>query len=329
MTSSATIRVPLIFRPVYRDYIWGGDRILHKYGRAAPPGIYAESWEISARPEGMSVVAAGPWAGQTLQDLIDRRPADVLGAGASAGFPLLIKLIDARERLSVQVHPDETAAARHGGEPKTEAWYILEAQPGAQVFAGLKPGLRRRDLEDAIRQGRVEETLTALPVQAGDTVFIPGGLVHALDAGILLLEVQQNSNTTYRLYDWDRVGHDGRPRAVHVAEALRTIRWDLRESAIQPPTPLPPRPDCDGESLIQCRQFQMERWRIGQALDDPADGRFRAWFVVSGTLRVAGGAEEIAVPAGTTFLLPAALEVARLVAGAGGAQAIRITVDPT
>ncbi|MDZ4199894.1 MAG: type I phosphomannose isomerase catalytic subunit, partial [Kiritimatiellia bacterium] len=227
---------PLLLKPAYKNYLWGGTRIAEVYGRETPPGPVAESWEVSTRPEGMSLVLNGPLAGRTLQEAIDTMGEDLLGARAPRGqMPLLIKLIDARDRLSVQVHPDDESAALHGGEAKTEMWILLDAEPGACLFAGFRPGLARPEIEQAIREGRWTEILQTLPVRAGDAVFIPGGRVHAIGAGCLILEIQQNSNTTYRLYDWDRKGSDGKPRKLHLEQALSVIRWeDPGEPLLQP-----------------------------------------------------------------------------------------------
>ena len=209
---------PLRFKPVYKDYIWGGDKIIRLYNRQEPHGIYAESWEVSDRADGMSVVSVGPLAGKSLRDVVQTYPFDLFGAKVQAQvFPLLVKLIDSRDRLSVQVHPDVEMAKKYGGEAKTEMWYVLDAEPGAGVFAGLKSGVDAKALSEAMQTDRFEEILTRIPVTKGDAIFIPGGLVHSIDAGCLLLEVQQNSNTTYRIYDWNRRG-GGRQAAAAALE---------------------------------------------------------------------------------------------------------------
>ncbi len=301
---------PLRLRPVYQSYIWGGDRIIHKYHRDLPPGIYAESWEVSDRPEGMSVVEGGPFAGRSLKDLVEADSMALLGRPALEGrFPLLVKLIDARERLSVQVHPDDAAAARWGGEPKTEAWYVLEASPGATLYAGWRPGTDRAAVEEAIRTGRIEDLLNVVPVRAGDALWIPGGRVHALGAGILLLEVQQNSNTTYRLYDWGRVGHDGRPRETHVVQALRAIRWHDAASPVCAPTPLEGPAGLQGARLVECPYFRVERWRIMSPAPEPAEAspRARILFVECGAVDFVGHFGVMEIAAGASVLCPAAL----------------------
>lgn len=213
------------FAPVYKDYLWGGDRIRSLFRPDLPPGVYAESWEVADRPEGMSVVLRGPLAGRTLGELARAHRTALVGRGFKGErFPLLVKIIDARETLSVQVHPDEEAGRRWGGEPKTEMWYVLEASPDAFVYRGLKPGVDAKTFAASLGGPDALSLLNQMPVQAGDAIYIPGGCVHAIGAGCLLLEIQQNSNTTYRLHDGGRVDAQGRPRELHVEQGLRVLR---------------------------------------------------------------------------------------------------------
>jgi mannose-6-phosphate isomerase len=218
---------PLTFQPIFKERVWGGRNLERLYGKPLPPGRpIGESWELTDRPpDDVSVIAQGPLAGRTLRWLMERHRAELLGQAAdSAGrFPLLIKWLDAQETLSLQVHPPASAAAQLGGEPKTELWYVVEARPGAMLFAGLKPGISRTDFEQALRAGTVADCVQALPVQAGDALLLPAGRLHALGAGVVVLEIQQNSDTTYRVFDWNRLGPDGRPRPLHVEQALASI----------------------------------------------------------------------------------------------------------
>ena len=225
-----TLSTPLLFRPVYKDYIWGGDRIPAAYSRGDAPGRCAESWEIAAHPDGDSVVAHGPFAGRTLSALTAEYGAALTGTRAPdpTRFPLLFKLIDAREKLSVQVHPSDATAGLTGGEPKTEMWYVLDRTGGATLYAGLRDGVTPAALRAALADGTAKHCLTEHPATPGQAIFIPGGLVHAIGDGCLIYEVQQNSNTTYRLYDWDRVGADGTPRALHVGQSFKVIDWTSR-----------------------------------------------------------------------------------------------------
>lgn len=217
---------PLAFSHTYTSAIWGGGAIRSRFDRPDTPDICAESWEISGHPAGMSVVKGGPCDGRTLASLVEEFGADLVGAKASDPnrFPLLIKLIDANRSLSVQVHPNETTAPLTGGEPKTEAWVVLGAAPGAALYAGTSPGVTFDAFRYAALGGdAIVTTLARHDVREGDAFFIPGGVVHAIDAGCLIYEVQQSSDTTYRIYDWGRVGPDGKPRQLHLEKALASV----------------------------------------------------------------------------------------------------------
>jgi len=318
---------PLRFKPVYKDYIWGGDKIVRLYNRQEPPGIYAESWEVSDRSDGMSVVSGGALAGRSLHDVVQAFKSDLLGAKVHAqAFPLLIKLIDSLDRLSVQVHPNDKTAKIYGGEAKTEMWYVLDAEPGAGVFAGLKPGVDAKVFNEAMQTKRFKEILTRIPVAKGDAIFIPGGLVHAIDAGCLLLEVQQNSNTTYRIYDWDRVGADGKPRPLHLKEALQVIRWDASDS---PKVQQRELGSCGGNQfweVLRCPYFRLERISLSERMPLNGDGSsFQILFVASGRVLVeSGGAAETLVP-GSSCLVPAALTNCLLKPLEGPADVLRVT----
>ncbi len=322
---------PLRFKPVYKDYIWGGNKIIRMYNRREPPGTYAESWELSDRSEGMSVVCNGPLAGLSLREIVREFQSDLLGEGRRAdAFPLMVKLIDSRERLSVQVHPNDQAAKKYGGEPKTEMWYVLDAEPGAGVYAGLKFGVNAKSFDKAMQSKRLGEILTRIPVSRGDAVFIPGGLVHAIDAGCLLLEVQQNSNTTYRIYDWDRLGVGGKPRPLNVKEALQVIRWDARDNPKVQPRDLGL---CGGNhfwEVLRCPYFRVERIQASERMPLVMDGStFSILFVASGRARVeSGGAGELLGP-GNTCLLPAALKDGALMPLEASAEILRVTASAT
>lgn len=318
----------MLLEPATRDYPWGGDRIARRFGRPPAPGPLAESWELSARPDGTSRIASGPRAGQTLAALIAEAGPRLLGTAAPDGrLPLLVKLIDARDRLSVQVHPDDATAAARGGEAKTEMWVLLEAEPGARVFAGFRPGFSRPALREALVGRRAAEVLREIPVRAGDAIFLPGGRVHAIGEGCLLLEVQQSSDTTYRLYDWDRVDARGRARELHVEKALEAIRWedDGPEARIVPwPGRLP-----SGRATEQLHDgpyFRVERGDLAGPEEFPENPRtFEAWFLETGraALSWAGGA--LRLTAGRTALVPAGLPW-RLEPETAGTRWIRISL---
>jgi len=317
---------PLLFEPVYKDYIWGGTRIAAVYGRDMEMDVCAESWEIADRPEGMSIVRNGPLAGRTLNELATERRADMLGLSANGDvFPLLIKIIDARQRLSVQVHPNDESAAVHGGDAKTEMWYVLDAEPDATIFAGLRAGTDPDSFRRALEDERLEETLCSLPARAGEAIYIPGGRVHAIGAGCLLLEVQQNSNTTYRVYDWGRVGTDGKPRELHVDQAFKVIDWGAGPvAAAQPQRVEGAGPNTCWE-VISCEYFRVKRVDLREAETVSPGGGFNALFTSAGTTVVQGGgmAEELAP--GTSCLIPAALDSYTLTPRNGESQVLQIT----
>ncbi len=195
-----------------------------------------ESWEISDRPGDVSVIANGPLAGKDLRWLMEKHAADLLGGAQPqrGRFPLLVKILDAQDKLSLQVHPPPAQAAALGGEPKTEMWYIAQAAPGAELYVGLKRGVTRAEFERKIKAGTVAECFHRVPVQPGDAMFLPSGRVHALGAGLVIFEIQQNSDTTYRVFDWNRLGLDGKPRELHIPQSLASIDFSDCEPSLLP-----------------------------------------------------------------------------------------------
>lgn len=296
---------PLLFEPVYKDYIWGGTKMASRFNRRIPIDIAAESWEIADRPEGMSIVRNGPLAGMTLRELAGLYGRDLIGRDRdSDAFPLLIKIIDAEQRLSVQVHPDESSAGSSGGEPKTEAWFVLDAEPGAAVYAGFRRPSSEAEFREALSKGNVEQLLQPIPARPGELIFIPGGRVHCIGEGCLLLEVQQNSNTTYRVYDWGRLGNDGKPRELHLEEAMRVIRWDDTGAKSQRANAESSQPGF--HELLRCPHFRIERMQSLKDTSYSTDGRnFHALFVASGRIGVVSRPMTIDAGPGTSVLIPA------------------------
>jgi mannose-6-phosphate isomerase len=234
-TISSAVLYPLTFRPIFKERVWGGRTLETLYRKPLPPAVaIGESWEITDRPGDVSVVANGPLAGKDLRWLMEQHQRDLLGdtKAADGRFPLLIKLLDARDKLSLQVHPPLQQAAALGGEPKTEMWYIAQAAPEAELYVGLKRGITRTQFERKIQTGDVAECFHRVPVKAGDAMFLPSGRVHAIGPGLVIFEIQQNSDTTYRVFDWNRVGLDGRPRELHVAQSLASIDFNDFEPAL-------------------------------------------------------------------------------------------------
>lgn len=291
---------PLRFKPVYKNYIWGGNRIPELYHRGEPAGVHAESWEISTHPDGMTAIVNGPLAGKTLRDLLPDYKTALLGTNIRGGdFPLLIKLIDARDVLSVQVHPNDGNAAAVGGEPKTEMWYFLEGDGSAQVYCGLKSGIGKAEFLKAMEEKTFADILQKVPARKGAAVFVPGGRVHAIDKGCLILEIQQNSNTTYRIYDWGRVGADGKPREMHVDKALKVIDWGNNGD---------PRCRIRGTTVQSCEYFQLDRFVLEAAKDFSMTGKtFHALFIAEGSGVVSWAGGEGKLSAGQSWLIPASL----------------------
>lgn len=293
----------LRFNPIYQTRVWGGRLLRDALGRSLPPGEpVGESWEIVDRPEAQSVVAGGSLAGCSLRELIATRGAEIMGPAwpASRPFPILVKWLDCRERLSLQVHPPAAVAPALGGEPKTENWYIAQSSPSAELIVGLKRGVTRAQFEQALAAQTVEQCVHHFPVAAGDSILVRSGQVHAIDAGNLILEIQQNSDTTYRVYDWGRVGLDGRPRQMHIAESLRSIDWQDFE-----PAPLRAAPTSG--VIADCAEFRIRRCVLGAGERVHVRGgeQPRLLSVVSGSVHSAG--ERTAVQAlqrGDNALLP-------------------------
>lgn len=226
---------PLTFQPIFKERVWGGRRLAELYRKELPAGVpVGESWEITDRPEGVSVIANGPLAGKDLRWLMEHHATELLGPAKpqNGRFPLLVKLLDAQDDLSLQVHPPARKAAELGGEPKTEMWYVAHATPAAQIYVGLKQGVTRQEFEHKMKDGTVADCFHRHTVKAGDAMFLPSGRVHALGAGSVIFEIQQNSDTTYRVFDWNRVGLDGKPRELHLEQALASVDFDDFEPAL-------------------------------------------------------------------------------------------------
>src|SRR5687768_5967711 len=229
---------PFVFEPILKERIWGGRRLAALYDKPLPAEVaVGESWEISDRPGDVTVISNGPLRGQTLRWLMEHHGAELLGATPPAiggRFPLLCKILDARDKLSLQVHPP--ADLKHLGDPKTEMWYIAAADPGAELFVGLRSGVTRDAFERAVASGTVADCFHRIAVQAGDAMFLPSGRVHAIGAGLVIFEIQQNSDTTFRVDDWNRVGLDGQPRELHVPQSLASIDFsDFEPQLIHAP----------------------------------------------------------------------------------------------
>lgn len=273
----------LEFTPLYMERVWGGRGLEAKLGRSLPEGqVIGESWEIVDRPDEQSVVASGPLAGKTIRELLESSATDILGPQADGAkpFPILVKWLDCQDRLSLQVHPPAEIAPSLGGEPKTENWYVADANADASLIVGLKKGVTREQFETALAENKAEDCVHRFPVKAGDSILVESGRMHAIDAGNLILEIQQNSDTTYRVYDWGRVGLDGAPRQLHIEESLKSIDFNDFEPA--PLTIIP------GEQVLaDCSEFRIRKFELqpGESIELPAGEQARLVHIVTGTVK--------------------------------------------
>jgi mannose-6-phosphate isomerase len=299
---------PLSFEPIFKERIWGGRNLLTLYGKPLPPHLrVGESWEVSDRPGDESVIARGPLRGKTLHWLMEQCPAALLGQRQPmpSRFPLLLKIIDAHETLSLQVHPPAALAARWGVEPKSEMWYVAHAGPATELFVGLKRGITRADFESKLAAQSVADCFHRIPVKSGDAMFLPSGRVHALGAETVVFEIQQNSDTTYRVFDWNRVDAQGKGRELHVAQSLASIDFADFEPALLPATVFPGTPGTI-RPLVKNEMFavSLRRLATGDVLEG-AEGRMRIFAVVEGGLRIEAAGESFPLGAGQFCLLPA------------------------
>lgn len=303
---------PMIFDPILKDYIWGGRR-LEQWGRPLPPGNVAESWEIAAHEDGTTRVTNGRYAGHLLTEVQAELGLDLIGtncawAQARGKFPLLVKLLDANRALSVQVHPDDAYALAHEGNElgKTEMWVVLDAKPGAQVQLGVKAGTTPELFRQGIEEGQLEPYLHYIPVKPGDHICVPAGTLHAIMDGILIAEIQQNSNTTYRVYDWNRVGADGKVRPLHIDKALDVINFDQVEPSLCPAELIEGVNGFSRSLLCRNRYFITERLEMaaGAVFKGNCNGRsLEIWGVLSGEVVV----NDVGLTAVQFALLPAAM----------------------
>ena len=271
------------FTPLYMERVWGGRGLELKLGRTLPEGkVIGESWELVDREGEQSIVAEGTHKGKTIRELLEGGAADILGPGreGSQPFPILIKWLDCQDRLSLQVHPPAAIAPILGGEPKTENWYIADCDEDASLIVGLKQGVTREQFTQALKDNKVGACVHRFPVRQGDSILVESGRMHAIDAGNLILEIQQNSDTTYRVYDWGRVGLDGAPRQLHLEESLQSIDFEDFE-----PKPLKIVPGA--QTLADCKEFRIRKFELmpgDEALELPAGESARLIHILSGAL---------------------------------------------
>ncbi|MBX3739536.1 MAG: class I mannose-6-phosphate isomerase [Akkermansiaceae bacterium] len=308
---------PIRFAPLYMKRVWGGRELERVYGRTLPDADqpYGESWEIVDRPGEQSVVDGGKFDGRTLHELWTNHREELFGTALpdSERFPILIKILDARDDLSIQVHPPLHLAEQLGGEPKTEMWYIADRTPGAKLYVGLKSGVTRTDFERAVADGTVADLVHSVSPSPGDSIFIPSGRLHAIGAGFLIHEIQQNSDTTYRVFDWNRLGLDGKPRDLHVEQSLASIDFGDFEPTMDTP---------DGGVLASCPFFRTDlvSAAAGSTIGHADPSRFVILSVVEGSVESTSGRS---FPKGSFFLLP---QGAPPLTATNGASVLRITI---
>lgn len=294
-----------LLKPAYRDYLWGGTRLRKMFDKADAPERLAESWELSAHPDGACRIASGEHLGKSF--------AEYWQAHFEEPFPILCKLIDAERSLSVQVHPNDAYAKPYGDNGKTELWHILEAEPGAYLYLGVRETTDPKELRKRIQGGTVETLLKKVPVRKGQTYYIPAGTLHAIGKGIVLFEVQQSSNLTYRVYDFGRVGADGKPRELHIEHALNVA--DLQPFAGTPPNGTALVTDANGTErwLCRCAYFTLSEQTVcGRRPASAAANDFLWLLVTEGKLTAVQGPTELSLNKGDSLFLPAA-EAAELI----------------
>ena len=297
------------------ERIWGGRKLAELFGKKLPANKrIGESWEIVDRPETQSVVARGPLKGKTLHELWKEGRSLIFGEVPNAPrFPLLIKLLDAHEKLSLQVHPPEQVARKLGGEPKTEFWYVAAADPSAELLLGFCKPSTRVQFENALREGTAADYVHKIRVKPGDAAFLPAGRLHAVSAGNLLIEVQQNSDTTYRVFDWNRRDDSGQPRQLHVKQAMASIDFkDVTPKLVRP----------KGETLVRHELFEVQKWNLDSPREATPRGQFAVVCCVTGKLRCA----DVDLAPGEFFLVPARLQDRQLQPRRKGTRLLRITI---
>jgi mannose-6-phosphate isomerase len=313
--SKSEIIAPLTFQPIFMERVWGGRRLESEFGKNLPPQKrIGESWEIVDRPEAQSIVRNGPLRGKALHELWTQYRAEIFGDVAdSPRFPLLVKLLDAHDKLSLQVHPPEKVANELGGEPKTEFWYIVAADPGSELYLGFRESITRDQFEKALRDGTAAEHVHKIQVKSGDAAFLPSGRLHALGADNLLIEIQQNSDTTYRVFDWNRVDDKGKRRQLHVDQALQSVDFaDVRPRLSQP----------EGELLLRHDLFDVRKWNLDSPREVAPRGQFAIACCLSGSVRCV----DVQLGPGEFFLIPAQLQDRELHSQAEKTTLLRVTI---
>lgn len=300
---------PLLLKAACKDYIWGGTRLRTEYNQQSDAPKIAESWMLSCHPDGPGVIAGGRYAGMPLPGYLKLAGPGILGTDCRKfpDFPLLIKLIDAKDRLSIQVHPDDAYAAAHGGGfGKTEMWYVVDCEPGASLYYGFDHPIGKEEFRRRISDNTLEEVLNKVPVHPGDVFFIEAGTLHAIGAGILIAEIQQNSNYTYRIYDYGRLGSDGRPRQLHIEQALDVTRTVPPERPARPQGIRESLGGCLRQLLAQCGIFTVYWLEAGEAPLTADEKSFHSLVCLDGdALFLQDGRSVLPIRKGDSVFVPA------------------------
>lgn len=298
---------PMLLKPAFKDYIWGGTRLRDDFKKECDFDKIAESWELSCHKDGASTIANGEYAGLTLSEYIEKCGKEVLGANCERfeNFPVLIKLIDAKDNLSVQVHPDNEYAQRVEGEyGKTEMWYVVDADEGASLLYGFKKEISKEEFKSRIENNTLLEVTNSVPVKKGDVFFIRSGTLHAIGKGILIAEIQQNSNTTYRIYDYGRVGKDGKPRELHINKALDVTK--LSPAVPYPETETIQKDGFTEKLLSKCEYFTVYNLHINSSAEMYVDeSSFVSLLFLTGNAEITAGNEKLSVKKGDSVFFPA------------------------
>ena len=302
----------LRLQPAGMDYLWGGTRLRDEYGKKIEMTPLAETWECSVHPDGPSIVANGEYRGKTLAEVLEKHP-EWMGRKVQNGeFPILAKFIDAKKDLSVQVHPDDDYAREHENQNgKTEMWYVIDADEGAQMIYGFKHRVTEKILKKAVETGTLDKHLRKVEVHKGDVFYVPAGTVHGIGAGILVAEVQESSNVTYRVYDYDRVDKNGNKREIHFDKAVQVMNMDIAPDVKQKPRIVKYYPGCSRELLCRCKYFEVERIQVSKAFSfSVLDESFQVIMCLDGEGQIETLEENlkpVRFVKGRTMFLPAGL----------------------
>jgi mannose-6-phosphate isomerase len=302
---------PIKMTPAFKDYLWGGDKLIKEWAKPCPTPIAAESWELSGHKNGQSIAENGELKGLTLSEIVEKWGKECLGENSKSSdrFPILIKLIDSKQKLSIQVHPDDAYSLKNEGEfGKTEMWYIVDAEPNSGLMCGFKKDITKEEYSESIKNNTLTELLNFIPVQKGDTFFIAPGTVHAICEGTIIAEIQQNSDITYRVFDYGRVGADGKERPLHIEKALDVSNLKGQAYNGKPIGEKEMKEGFTQTLLASCQYFTVFELAIeNECLLNSTEESFSALTFTEGNGIIQWENGEIAFKKGDTFFIPAKL----------------------